>query len=102
MADYGDSFLILDDSTHTMNSNLTFAESMDAANNIKDLMHTLTMKTTESYILVGGSSLILHGSTRTTNDIDLLIRKDTTYKFTTVKKPSSTAKRPSTSSKLTF
>jgi len=53
--------------------------------NVKDIMTALTTAAQDPYILIGGSSLVLHGSTRTTNDIDLLINRASVPNLTFLK-----------------
>src|SRR6266498_4508801 len=53
---------------------------------VKHILSALTQKTSHPYILVGGSSLLLHGSQRTTNDIDLLVPQDTEIEFSALLK----------------
>ncbi|KAK2460484.1 hypothetical protein APHAL10511_007490 [Amanita phalloides] len=54
-------------------------------NDIRQLLTTLKDKTQQPFLLVGGSSLILHGSHRVTNDIDLLVPRDAVNEFSAAK-----------------
>lgn len=62
------------------------ANSQSVRNSIKHVLNFLAQTTGLPYILVGGSSLLLHGSTRTTNDIDLLIPRHTIENFLAAQK----------------
>lgn len=54
-------------------------------NDVKHLLNALRQKTKEPYILVGGASLVLYGSSRTTDDVDLLVRRNNSFEFSTTK-----------------
>lgn len=52
---------------------------------ILHILNALILKTSKTFILVGGASLILHGSLRITNDIDLLVSRDSFNEFMVAK-----------------
>jgi len=52
---------------------------------ILHILNALVLKTSKPYILVGGASLILHGSLRITNDIDLLVSRGDSNEFVVAK-----------------
>jgi predicted nucleotidyltransferase len=61
-------------------------DALELSNKVMHLLATLKEKTAFPFILVGGASLLLHGSQRITNDIDLIVHWNDWDEFSEVAK----------------